>query len=275
MGCVKARAASVRATVTAPLRLIWRLIRWVAPLAPDEALHRMVWAFLSLTATAGLGVIGYVVIDDFSPFDALYQTLLTLTTVGFQEVYPLSRGARIFTVFLMVFGVGIALYLLTSIATLLLEGDLYRDVLDRRRRRMIEQLNGHTIFIGAGLLGSTVIDFATTDDASFVVVEADARAAADARERGWLVMEANALDAEVLRAAGADRARELYVLTGDDGANLIATLRAKEISPNLRVVARVNRPGNEDLMQNAGADEVLSPFRIAAEQVAASMANRG
>ena len=274
MGCVKAGAESVRAYVTAPLRLMWRLIRSVAPLAPDEALHRMVWAFLGLTVTAGLGVVGYVVIDDFSPFDALYQTLLTLTTVGFQEVYPLSREARIFTVFLMVFGVGIALYLLTSIATLLLEGDLYRDVFARRQRRMIEQMSGHTIFIGAGLMGMMVIEVATTDGSPFVVIEVDGRAAEQARERDWLVMEANALEVDVLRAAGAERANEMYVLTGDDGANLIITLRAMEMADDLRVVARVNRPGNEDLMQNAGASEVLSPYRFAAEQVAASLASR-
>ena len=263
-----------RRAAAIPFRLAWRAVRFIAPLAPEEALHRTVWAGIGLVLTMAIGVGGYVLIDDFSPFDALYQTTLTLTTVGFQEVHPLSREARAFTIFLMLFGVGIALYLLTAIATMLLEGDLYRDVGARRQRRMLDQMTDHTIFVGAGRMGSMIIDRAMSEDDHFVVIDSNERAAADAREGNWLTLQADVGDVDVLRSAGVERARRLYLLTGDDGINLIATLRVKELAPNLDVVVRVNQPGREDLMRNAGAVEVLSPFEVIAQQVAASRAER-
>ena len=162
---------SARRVVDAPFRLAWRVIRFVAPFAPEAALHRMIWASIGLVITMAVGVAGYVLIDDFSPFDALYQTALTLTTVGFQEVHPLSREARAFTIFLMLFGVGIALYLLTAIATMLLEGDLYRDVDARRQRRMIDQMSGHTIFVGAGRMGSLVAEELANSGLDLLVIE--------------------------------------------------------------------------------------------------------
>ena len=234
----------------------------------------MVWAFLSLTLTAGLGVVGYVVIDDFSPFDALYQTLLTLTTVGFQELYPLSRGARIFTVFLMVFGVGIALYLLAAIATLLLEGDLYRDVEERRKRRMIERMTGHTIFVGAGRMGSRLADVAEQAGDSFVIIEHDADAAQAARDRGWTVFQGDAEQVPVLSAAGVERAGAIFVVTGEDSTNAMVTLRVREIAPELYATVRCNQPGVEQAMRTAGANDVLSPIEMVVERVAAARANR-
>ena len=234
----------------------------------------MIWATAGLLLTIAIGVAGYRLIDDFTPFDALYQTILTLTTVGFQEVHPLSDGARAFTIFLMLFGVGIALYLLAAIATLILEGDLYRDVDERRKRRMIDQMSGHTIFVGAGRMGRIVIEHAVSDDDQFVVIDSSELAISEARDRNWLTMHADGADISVLRSAGVERAKLLYLLTGDDGVNLIAILRVREAAPNLDIVVRVNQPGNEDLMEHAGANVVLSPARLMADRVIASLERR-
>ena len=258
-----------------PFSFVWQLIRFVAPLAPEAALHRMIWAGLSLILTCGIGVLGYALIDDFSPFDALYQTLLTITTVGFQELHPLSREARAFTIFLMLFGVGIALYLLTQIATILLEGDLYRDVGDRRRRRMIENLSGHTVFVGAGRMGSRLASDATAAGDAIVVIEEDAEIAKRARERGWLVVEGDGEAETTLRSANVQRAARIFVVTGEDSANTVITFRVKSIAPDVRVVARCSEPDNELLMRSVGADDVLSPIDLIARMVSASRDNGG
>ncbi len=264
---MRPRIRLARRLATAPFRLAWRLIRFAVPLAPEAALQRTVWAIAGIVLTMAVGVAGYVLIDDYSPFDALYQTTLTLTTVGFQEVHPLSREARLFTIFLMLFGVGIALYLLAAIATLILEGDLYRDVQERRQRRMIDQLSGHTIFVGAGSMGTLVIESTGEPVDSFVLIEQNHHAAESARARDWLVVEADASEPSALHLAGVAHAERLYILTGDDGANLIITLRAREIAPEIEIITRINRPGNEDLMRQAGASDVFSPFLIAAQQI--------
>ena len=263
----------LRSRVREVFAQLGRMLRFAAPLAPDEALNRTVWAGLGLVFTSGVGVVGYVLIDDFAPFDALYQTLLTLTTVGFQEVHPLSRAARAFTIFLMVFGVGIVLYLLTAIATLVLEGELYRDIKERRERRMIGNLNGHTIFIGAGSMGSMVAERLVAQGQDLVVIERDANAVARARDRGWTVLAGDGDSIENLQQAGIVRARRLYVMTGDDGANTIATYQARQQNPDIWIMTRANRPGSEGAMETVGATEVVSLSGLLAGAVADSALN--
>ena len=245
-----------------PARLSRFLLRWLFPRAPDEGVKRLFWAAGGMFVVLAAGVLGYHLIEGYSPFDALYQTVLTVTTVGYQEVYPLSREGRTFTIFVMIFGVGIALYLLTAIASLILEGDLHRDVADRRARRMIEQMTGHRILVGAGRLGIRLATWAEEHGESFVIVERDPAAAKQARDRGWLVIEGDGESIAVLRQAGAERASKLSVITGDDGANLITTMRASDLAPDLEVTTRVNQPDNEDLMRRAGANKVVSPISM-------------
>ncbi len=174
----------------------------------------------------------------------------------------------------MLFGVGIVLYLLTAIATLLLEGDLYRDVDVRRQRRMIDQLTGHLVFVGSGRMGTRIIEEAIGPGDAFVVIEENPASARDARDRGWMVIEDDAEQEAVLRAAGVERAAELFALTGDDATNTFITMRAKQFAPSILVTSRCSQPGNEDLMRSAGASEVLSPFKMIARQVAAARASR-
>ena len=263
---------SIRGRIATLLAAIWRIARLASPLAPDEAFLRAVWAAAGLVLTTGVGVLGYVLIDGFSPFDALYQTTLTLTTVGFQEVHPLSREARAFTIFLMLFGVGIALYLLAAIATLILEGELYRDVSERRQRRMIDNLTGHTIFVGAGRVGVLVAEQLVALGQTLVVIEPNTAAGQAARDHGWLVISDNAEQESVLQTAGVERAAKLYVMTGTDAVNMVCTIRARKMAPNLHITARVNEPANRDLMQEVGANEVLSAGHLIAREILAAEA---
>lgn len=129
-----------------------RRLGWALPGGP--ALRQLRASLVLLTLTVGMGVIGYVVIADFSPFDGLYQTVLTVTTIGFEEIQPLDRGGWVFTIFLAIFGVGSVLYLLTSAATLVLGGELRRDVEAWRMNNRIEALHGHFIICGGGLAGA-------------------------------------------------------------------------------------------------------------------------
>ena len=265
---------SARRIASVPFGPLWRFLHFVAPQAPDQALHRLVWAVVSFILTTVVGVIGYVLIADFSPFDALYQTILTLTTVGFQELYPLSREARAFTIFLMVFGVGIVVYLLGVITTLVLEGDLYRDVAARRRRRMIDQLEGHTVFVGAGPLGMVAANILADEGATLLLIDQDPNALQDARERNWLVLNENAELESVLCTARLEQAGDMWVMTGTDSANLVIIIRARKLAPDLRITARANDPRNEDLLLEAGATEVISPAGLMIQQIAADRVSR-
>ena len=264
---------SILYVAAAPLRLARRTIRFVAPLAPEQALYRLIWAAFGLFLTTAVGVVGYWAIDEYSPFDALYQTVLTLTTVGFQEVHPLSTEARAFTIFLMLFGVGIALYLLASIATLILEGDLYRDVDGRRKQRMIDNLSGHIVFVGAGRMGLLVAEELAASGRTLVVIEPSEQAVNQVREHEWAVLADNAEREPVLRAAGVERAERMYVMTGSDAVNMVITIRARKLAPSLLITTRVNEPENKDLMREIGASEVLSPGELLAREVMSAVAS--
>ncbi len=265
---------SARRVASAPFRLAWRVLRFVAPLAPEPALHRLIWAGGGLFLTMAIGVVGYRAIDGFSLFDALYQTVLTLTTVGFQEVHLLSDAARAFTIFLMLFGVGIALYLLAAIATLILEGDLYRDVDGRRKQHMIDKLIDHTVFVGAGRMGLLVAEALAASGRSLVVIEPNEQAASEVRERNWMVLAESAEREAVLRAAGVERAERLYVMTGSDAVNMVVTIRASKLSPELNITTRVNDPNNKELLLEVGASDVLSPGELLAREVMSAMTNQ-
>ena len=254
-----------------------RLVRWLRlllPLVPGgPAWHRLLWAFGGLLLTLGFGVLGYHLIDDFAPFDALYQTALTITTVGFQEVHPLSRGARLFTIFLSLFGVATALYLLAAVGALLLEGDLYRDLYRWRIERMIERLERHIVVAGAGRVGRGVADELQRLGVEFVIVDNDDEVVEEARLRSWPVMKGAAGDRDVLEQVGLERAEALIVTTGDDAQNTFITLTALGIAPQLRIVVRCNQPQSIPQMQQAGATEVFSPTEIAGRYMANAAAS--
>ncbi len=221
-----------------------------------------------LLLMVSMGVAGYVAIADFSPFDALYQTVLTVTTVGFQEVNPLDRNGRIFTIILAVFGVGSVLYLVTAMAGLIVEGELKRDVEAWRMASRIDHLREHLIICGAGRVGVEVARELAQRGERFVIIDADAEAVEEAAAAGWLVIHGDASSNEVLQRAGIERAQALVVAASSDAENTFITLTAKGMQPDLYVLARSIEPQSEAKLRQAGADRVISPTAIAGRRLA-------
>ena len=241
-----------------------RLLRY------GPATRRLFWALGLLLLTLAMGVIGYRVIEGFSAFDALYQTVLTVTTIGFQEVEPLNRDGRIFTIFLAIFGVGSALYLLSAVASILLEGDLRRDVEAWRMENRIERMSGHVIIAGAGRVGRGVADALAERDHDFVLIDSQQEAADALGAHGYAVMHADASNNDALEQVGLERARALVVATGSDATNTFIVLTAKGIRPSLYVVARAVETESQPKLRQAGADRVISPTAIAGRRLAIS-----
>ncbi|HJN94011.1 MAG TPA: potassium channel family protein [Dehalococcoidia bacterium] len=217
-----------------------------------------------------LGVVGYSVITDFTPFEALYQTILTVTTIGFQEVRPLDDAGRSFTIVLAVLGVGSVIYLLTTVATLVVEGEIKRDVEAWRMGKRIDSLTGHYIVCGAGRVGAEVARAMQDRSEPFVMIDIAADALA-ALEEDWLVLEGDASNNELLEMAGVRRARGVVVASRSDAENTFITLTVKAINPSLYVVARANDPESEPKLRQAGADRVIAPTVIAGRRMAVSV----
>ena len=223
---------------------------------------------LALAMLAGvfvLGTIGYVILG-FSFLDAVYQTVTTVATVGFREVQPLDDAGKVFTIVLILVGVGTALYTFSVVLETLLEGHLSRLFGRRRMERQIEAMQGHVIVCGWGRVGRAIGAELTGANAELVVVDLDATRLADA---GLPVLVGDASEDRILEQAGLMRARALVAALDNDAANLFVTLSARALRPDLFIVARARLEESEEKLRRAGADRVVNPQSIGGARIAA------
>jgi voltage-gated potassium channel len=217
--------------------------------------------------TAG-GTIGYMLIERWSAWDAFYMTVITVTTVGYGVVHPLSRAGEVFTVALIVGGVGSAFYTFTLLATFVVEGGVPRGVQRRRHERMLEAIKDHFIVCGYGRIGAIVAQQLQRQGVPFVVVDRDPERLKQAVEHGALGVEADASQEETLKRVGIERARGLIAVVSTDAENVYTVLSARVLRPDLFIVARAQTDDATVKLQRAGADRVISPYRIGAMQIA-------
>jgi voltage-gated potassium channel len=214
------------------------------------------------------GVLGYMVIEGWSFWDAFYMTVITVTTVGYREVHAMSRAGELFTSALLLVGVGTALYTFTLAATIVVEGGLQARLGRRRVARMIDDLEQHFIVCGFGRIGTVIADEFAQQQIPFVLVERDPARVQEALERGMLVVEADASHEETLRKLHIERARGLVAALGTDAENVYAVLTARVMAPGLFIVGRAETEDAERKLRRAGADRVVSPYAIGAQQMA-------
>ncbi len=232
--------------------------------------RRIEYGILLLLILLGIGVIGYSEIENWNFIDSLYMTVITVTTVGFQEVHPLSTGGRIFTMFLIVLGVGTALYILVGVVTVVVEGELGEAWGVRRMKSKIDALRNHYILCGFGRVGEEIGGEFEERKIPFVVIESNLEAIGRARQKGFLLIEGDAAMDSTLMEAGIGRAQALLAASDSDSGNTYITLTAKAMNPEVFVVARAGQPRNLERMRRAGADRVISPYQIGGRRMALS-----
>jgi voltage-gated potassium channel len=227
--------------------------------------RRLTGALIALTGVVVVGTIGYAILG-FSWLDALYQTVTTVATVGFREVEPLSNVGKVFTMVLILVGVGVALYTFSVLMETVVEGQL-QDLLGRRRmNRAIADLSGHVIICGWGRVGRTIAEDLATSGRGVVVIDSNPERLATASH---LTIVGDATEDAVLRAAGIDRASALVAAVDSDAANLFVTINARALNPDLFIVSRVRSESNEEKLRRVGADRVVNPQSIGGARMAA------
>lgn len=230
--------------------------------------RRFLWVAYTLFMVIGIGVIGYTYIEGWSWLDALYMTVITLATVGYGEVHGLSNAGMIFSIVLIICGVGVMLYATTTIVQYLIEGQFANIWGRRRMKEKISKLKGHVILCGYGQVGRQVARVFESEKTPFVIIEHNEEALADAANAGYLYLEGNATSDEVLKEAGVERARALVTALATDADNLYVTLSARELHSDLFIVARASVEESESKLQRAGADRTMSPYRIGGRRMA-------
>jgi len=213
------------------------------------------------------GTAGYMTIEHWNFFDSFYMTVITIATVGFGEVHPLSSAGRIFTVILILFGVGTAFYILTSIvqATLEMEFGSFRR---SRMEARIRKLENHFVLCGYGRVGEAIADTLKQQKADFVVIDHSLNSYNRAIQDGCLCIMDDATKHDVLKRAGVEKAKGLITAFGDDAYNTYAVLTAREINPRLSIIGRANNNDAVRRLKQAGATHIILPEVIGGQQMA-------
>lgn len=215
-----------------------------------------------------VGTMGYMLIEGWNFVDAFYMTTISLTTVGFGEVRPLSPLGRIFTVFLLLAGVSTVAYGLSTAVELLVAGDLVQQLRRRRMERDIARMKDHVIVCGYGRVGKSAVFSLDKSKRDVVVIEHDADRILEIVQHGFTVVEGDATRDEILRQAGIEEAWGLIVTSGNDSVNLFIVLSARSMNEGLYIVSRSIDAENEMKMRRAGANRVVSPYQIGGKHMA-------
>jgi voltage-gated potassium channel len=221
-----------------------------------------------LLAVIAAGTIGYMVIEDRPFLDALFMTVTTISTVGYEEVFPLSTTGRIYTIFLIVGGVGIMFYSVGIIVQYFVENQLANLLGGRRMKQDISKLKDHIIICGYGQVGKEVALTLSEERVPFVVIDNSEESIKRASEDGYLCVRGNATTDEILGEAGIQQARGLVAAVGGDADNIFITLSAKGLRHDLPVVARASAEESESKLRRAGADRVILPLRLGGRRMA-------
>lgn len=233
--------------------------------------ERLYVALGILAATLLVGTLGYTLIEGWRPFDALYMTVITVGTVGFGETHPLHASGRVFTIFLILGGLGAVGYAFSSVTAFIVEGEL-TDVLRRRRMlKKIEILKDHYIVCGGGGIGRTIMEELSKTRRPFVAIERSPERAAHIEEKGWLVIKGDSLDDETLRSAGIERAHGLFCALTGDRDNSFAAISAKGLNPGLRIVSQLHDESVREKLLRSGADTTVSSGAIGGLRMASEM----
>ena len=224
---------------------------------------------MTLAVLVVVGMVGYMIIEGWSLVDAAYMVVLTFTTVGFAEVNPLSPNGRIFTMVLMVAGIGVMFYILTGMVQLVVEQEVLRTIVRRHRMRtQLAKLKGHFIVFGFGRVGRAVASTLHEQSVPLLIIDKDENALSDAEERGYLHLQGDSTKDADLLAAQVKEARGLVAATGDDAENVYISLTVRGLNPDLHIVARASSSDAEDKLRRAGADQVVSPYAIGGRHMA-------
>ena len=230
-----------------------------------SSIRRAARAIAAFFVVVVIGTAGYVVLG-FGLLDALYQTVTTITTVGFREVHPLDASGQIFTIALILCGFGTALYAFGLVLETLLDGHLRHHLERRRMEREIGRMKGHVIVCGYGRAGRAAADYLVSEGRELVVVDRDPERL---QNTAYAAVVGDVTDDDVLRAAGIERAQALIAALDDDAHNVYVTLSSRALRPDLVIIARARAEATKAKLVRAGADRAVNPQLIGGRRMGA------
>ena len=230
---------------------------------------RFTVAFVLLAALVFAGVIGYASIEGWNLSDSLYMTFITLTTVGFEEVFPLSPQGKHFTIVFLVFSIATVGYSVSTVIAFIFEGQMLSSWQERRRMRQINRIKDHFIVCGCGDVGLQVALELQRARVRFLVI--DRNPVQEGLAEDLLYIQGDAIDDEILLEAGIQRAAGLVSALPNDEDNVFVVLSARQLNPDLTIVAKAVEERTRRKLLKAGANRIMSPYQIAGKRMASAI----
>jgi voltage-gated potassium channel len=224
--------------------------------------HSLTKALAGIALILLIGTLGYHFIEGWSYLDGFYMTVITVTTIGFKEVHDPTFYGRIFTLFIIFSGIGVVAYAAITGTKMIIEGELTKILSRRRSMKAIEKLNNHFVICGFGRMGSFICDQLNARQIPFVVVETRQEIQDKIMQAGYYLSPGDATEEEVLLAAGICNAKGFVSVLDSDAANVYAVLTARELNQDLEIIARAGEESAAKKLVRAGANRVISPYKI-------------
>ncbi len=221
-----------------------------------------------------IGISGFIIIEDFSFVEAFFMTIITISTVGFREVHPLSETGQVFTAFLIVSSFGIFAYAVTTLTRYIVDGVFRNYLKDNKVKKRIKKLKGHVIVCGYGRNGRQTVDELRFRGFTVVIVDSNVDIINNIRENSeYLYVHGNATEDEVLHEAQILKAKAIITALPNDSDNLFVVLTAKVINPKLKIISRASNFSSDKKLKRAGATNVIMPDKIGGQKMAKLVAH--
>ncbi|MFA5270288.1 MAG: potassium channel protein [Patescibacteria group bacterium] len=236
----------------------------------DRAVNKnaFVVLFIAMASLVIIGTVGYMVIEGWSFLDALYMVVITLATVGYQEVHALSSAGTVFTILLIVFGIVTLYYVVRVFGEYVLISRLDPDYRNRQMQSKIQNLREHYLICGFGRVGEKVAEELAKENVPFVVIELDPGVAEACQLKNYLCVVGDATNEDVLLSAGVMSAKGLISTLGRDSDNVLSVITARTLNSELFIVARANTDTSVAKLLRVGANRAVSPYQISAFRMA-------
>ncbi len=237
--------------------------------------RRLVGVLAAFVVLIVLGTGGYMILEGWQWREALFMTVITLSTVGYGEVKPLGPNGEVFSMVLILLGVGGAAYTFSAVTDYIIAGELRGALRRQRMLKAISRLEGHYIICGYGRVGQQVVEGLLANRFDVVVIDAEDSYVDDLEHKGVNYIVGDASDDAILSQAGIERAAGLCMCLPNDATNVFTILSARTLNPNLYIVSRSNQQESERKLRIAGANQVINPYLITGHRMAAQLLHPG
>jgi voltage-gated potassium channel len=231
-------------------------------------INKILLAIAILLTIFLIGTLGYHFIEGWDIFDAFYATIVTLSTIGYGDFYPHTKSGRLFTIILIIFGVGSMLYTIVLLAESFIEVQVKNFMGRDKLKKMIDKMNNHYIVCGCGRIGYLICKELKADNVDFVVIDNNADIMQKIEEAGFPYYQGDATEDKTLIGAGIKRAKGIVCVLPTDAQNLYVILTAKELNPKIFILSRSEEEESEHRLLRAGADRVMSPYTLGGMRMA-------